>query len=120
MAAPEPETTPATAIDVADEEDAMIFSDDDVNYLAQLATKIFELRQTVMELEERLKADMEKQNELQQNDIYREESLKTAMEQHNIIKERMKMIEEELKTIQQLVEHQGASQIAEDDNETEN
>jgi hypothetical protein len=31
MAAPEPKTTPATAIDVAGEDDIMILSDDPVN-----------------------------------------------------------------------------------------
>ncbi|KAF5710234.1 conserved oligomeric golgi complex component 4 [Fusarium mundagurra] len=106
MAAPEPEeATPATAIEVADEDDAMILSDDNVNLVTQLAAKFGEHQRTEDQLQ------------------------RTVDQLQKTINELQKTVNEQQKTIQQPVEHheqgltghnQGASQIAEDDDPMKN
>ncbi|EWG38659.1 hypothetical protein FVEG_14936 [Fusarium verticillioides 7600] len=54
MATPQPETTPATAVEVADKEDIMRLSDNAVKFLAQLETKINEQQKTMQQLVEQL------------------------------------------------------------------
>ncbi|KAF5598967.1 conserved oligomeric golgi complex component 4 [Fusarium pseudocircinatum] len=122
MAAPEPEATPATAVEVAEEDDAMILSDDTVNLATQLATKVIELQQTAIRLQETLETVIEQQETANQQQ-------KLINEQQETVNEQQETVNEQHKTIQQLVEHrqqdltghnQGASQIDEDDDETEN